>query len=237
MTTRVTAPMEALAEQSAEAFRMWVSFFPTAPLFGVEWQFANLAEQSNKAALEAVSTVFETTSAQMAAGEAQIVSIAEDVAKDAGGTVAEIAEAVPAALTEAAEIGTETTAEVTGAMTDASFEAMDAAVETAVTAADQALASVEQAVASLSEVEVPNIAASLPENLFEMAPEMPDDLKQIKGIGPGLEGQLNALGIYQIEQIAALSEANLVWIDENLTAFKGRCFRDDWVGQAQALLD
>jgi predicted flap endonuclease-1-like 5' DNA nuclease len=67
------------------------------------------------------------------------------------------------------------------------------------------------------------------------APAEPDDLKMIRGIGPGLESKLNALGVYTFDQIASFSTDDLVWIDENLTAFKGRCFRDDWVGQARSL--
>jgi NADH-quinone oxidoreductase subunit E len=75
-----------------------------------------------------------------------------------------------------------------------------------------------------------------PANLYAEAPSDADDLKLIKGIGPGLESQLNAIGVYRFDQIAELSEANLVWINENLTSFKGRCFRDDWVGQAKELM-
>ncbi len=58
----------------------------------------------------------------------------------------------------------------------------------------------------------------------------------IKGIGPSLEGKLNALGIYKFEQIADFTEENLTWIDDHLVTFKGRCFRDDWVGQAKGLM-
>jgi len=63
-----------------------------------------------------------------------------------------------------------------------------------------------------------------------------DDLKQIKGVGPKLETMLNDLGIYRFDQIAAFSEANLAWVDDKLTVFKGRPLRDDWVAQARALL-
>ncbi|MGR3570945.1 NADH-quinone oxidoreductase subunit E [Brevirhabdus sp.] len=62
-----------------------------------------------------------------------------------------------------------------------------------------------------------------------------DDLKQIRGIGPKLERQLNALGFYHLDQIAALSEEELIWLDDNLEGFRGRAGRDDWVGQAGAL--
>ena len=62
-----------------------------------------------------------------------------------------------------------------------------------------------------------------------------DDLRRIKGIGPKNEGVLNSLGLYHYEQIAALTPANIAWLDAYLK-FPGRIARDDWVGQAKALL-
>jgi NADH-quinone oxidoreductase subunit E len=62
-----------------------------------------------------------------------------------------------------------------------------------------------------------------------------DDLRRIKGIGPRNEGVLNSLGLYHYEQIAALTPANIAWLDAYLK-FPGRIARDDWVGQAKALL-
>lgn len=64
-----------------------------------------------------------------------------------------------------------------------------------------------------------------------------DDLKKISGVGPKLEEQLNAAGVYHYDQIASWSAAEVAWADENLTKFKGRISRDDWVGQAKALLN
>jgi predicted flap endonuclease-1-like 5' DNA nuclease len=63
----------------------------------------------------------------------------------------------------------------------------------------------------------------------------PDDLRRIRGIGPKNEGVLNALGIYHYEQIAALTGSQVAWLD-NYLKFHGRIARDDWVGQAQALV-
>lgn len=62
-----------------------------------------------------------------------------------------------------------------------------------------------------------------------------DDLKQIKGIGPGLERMCNALGIYHFDQIAAWGGDELAWIDQNLKGFKGRASRDNWIDQAKVL--
>ena len=62
-----------------------------------------------------------------------------------------------------------------------------------------------------------------------------DDLKQIKGVGPKLEVLCNELGFYHFDQIAAWSDAEVAWVDENLKGFKGRVSRDNWVAQAKTL--
>ena len=62
-----------------------------------------------------------------------------------------------------------------------------------------------------------------------------DDLKRIKGVGPKLETILNEMGIYQFGQIAAWTDAEIAWVDENLTGFKGRASRDNWVEQSKSL--
>ncbi|MEM6889943.1 MAG: hypothetical protein AAF636_17655 [Pseudomonadota bacterium] len=63
-----------------------------------------------------------------------------------------------------------------------------------------------------------------------------DDLKLIGGVGPKLEGTLNSLGIWHFEQVAALTEQDIAWVDERLR-FKGRIERDDWLGQAKILAE
>jgi NADH-quinone oxidoreductase subunit E len=63
----------------------------------------------------------------------------------------------------------------------------------------------------------------------------PDDLKQIKGVGPKLEELLHSMGFYHYDQIAAWTADEVAWVDENLEGFKGRVSRDDWVGQAKSL--
>lgn len=71
--------------------------------------------------------------------------------------------------------------------------------------------------------------------LFTERPLRVDNLKRIKGIGPKLENMLNDLGIYQFEQIAMFTLKDLAWVDDNLSAFKGRAKRDNWVAQAASL--
>ncbi len=65
-------------------------------------------------------------------------------------------------------------------------------------------------------------------------PDKPDDLKAISGVGPKLEQVLNSLGIWTYDQIAALTAAEIDWIEDYLS-FKGRIGRDDWQGQARKL--
>ena len=62
-----------------------------------------------------------------------------------------------------------------------------------------------------------------------------DDLKRIKGIGPVIEGTLNEEGVYHFQQIADFTPDNVKWVDKNV-AIPGRVHRDDWIGQAKALL-
>ncbi|WPP50388.1 helix-hairpin-helix domain-containing protein [Catalinimonas niigatensis] len=62
-----------------------------------------------------------------------------------------------------------------------------------------------------------------------------DDLKKIKGIGPALEKQLNAIGIHSFQQIAQLSAKDIEKIEEQMNGFSGRIERDQWITQAKTL--
>lgn len=63
-----------------------------------------------------------------------------------------------------------------------------------------------------------------------------DDLKLIKGVGPAIEKTLNELGIFRYEQIAGISEYEIDRIAERLRGLRTRIYREDWIGQARALL-
>ena len=63
-----------------------------------------------------------------------------------------------------------------------------------------------------------------------------DDLKRIKGIGPTLEKKLKSQGITQFAQIAKWTEADREKFSE-LLSFKGRIEREEWVQQAQVLVN
>jgi predicted flap endonuclease-1-like 5' DNA nuclease len=75
-----------------------------------------------------------------------------------------------------------------------------------------------------------------PQGLYPAAPDKVDDLQQIRGIGEGFERGLNKLGFYRYSQLAGLSAPEIVWVENNLPTFRGRVERDDWPGQAAALI-
>ena len=63
----------------------------------------------------------------------------------------------------------------------------------------------------------------------------PDDLVQLKGIGPKLAAMLNSRGLIRFDQIANLTPAQIDDLDESLGAFRGRLARDHVVTQAYYL--
>ncbi len=62
-----------------------------------------------------------------------------------------------------------------------------------------------------------------------------DDLKLIWGVGQKLEIMLHEMGIFHFDQIAAWTQMNLLWVDQNLKSFKGRALRDGWIEQSKKL--
>jgi predicted flap endonuclease-1-like 5' DNA nuclease len=63
----------------------------------------------------------------------------------------------------------------------------------------------------------------------------PDDLIQLKGVGPKFAAMLNERGITRFDQIAKLSPGQVETIDASLGAFRGRFERDRIVEQADYL--
>ena len=59
-----------------------------------------------------------------------------------------------------------------------------------------------------------------------------DDLTAIIGIGPKAASKLNALGIFEVRQLAELAEDAVRSLDEQL---HGRPSREDWFGQARRM--
>ncbi len=63
----------------------------------------------------------------------------------------------------------------------------------------------------------------------------PDDLLQLKGVGPVLNKLLISLGVRRFDQIAGWSASDIATVDAHLGNFKGRIARDNWVEQAGLL--
>lgn len=81
----------------------------------------------------------------------------------------------------------------------------------------------------------PATGGKKPETLSAARAGGPDDLKQIKGVGPKLEALLHSMGFYHFDQIASWGADEIAWVDQNLQGFKGRVSRDEWVSQAKIL--
>ncbi|KNG92486.1 NADH-quinone oxidoreductase subunit E [Pseudaestuariivita atlantica] len=78
-------------------------------------------------------------------------------------------------------------------------------------------------------------AGTKPQTLSAARDGGPDNLKNIKGVGPKLEALLHRLGFFHFDQIASWSDDEVAWVDRNLEGFKGRVTRDAWVEQAKTL--
>jgi NADH-quinone oxidoreductase subunit E len=70
--------------------------------------------------------------------------------------------------------------------------------------------------------------------LFEKQEGPADDLKLISGVGPVLEGKLNAIGITKWSQVATMTPYQITALESSLN-FKGRVARDNWLQQAYVL--
>lgn len=186
----------------------WISLWPTAPLFGVPWRFQKMFPAL------AWFNPADTLARMNAASLAEAVKASEEMAA----SMVHAQEDSAAAIVEMAEHA----AEVLEAQEE--VEAAEIAPEPTMPEALD-LPAAEDA----DTLEAPAM-------LYDLPPEQSDDLKLIKGVGPKLEGMLNAMGIYRFDQIASFSDANLRWVDANLTSFKGRPLPDDWVTQARDLL-
>ncbi|MEZ5778445.1 MAG: NADH-quinone oxidoreductase subunit E [Paracoccaceae bacterium] len=108
--------------------------------------------------------------------------------------------------------------------------------------ADKTGITVQEARALAKGNPAPKVAAAAaqpkkPRALKAARKEGADDLKMIKGVGPKLEKLLNRLGFYHFDQVAAWTDEELAWVDDNLEGFKGRASRDGWTVQARLLAE
>jgi predicted flap endonuclease-1-like 5' DNA nuclease len=69
----------------------------------------------------------------------------------------------------------------------------------------------------------------------DMSGGQPDNLKEIKGVGPKLEETLHENGITRFAQIAAWTEADVDRFAEVIGRMGSRIRTDDWVAQARIL--
>ncbi len=82
----------------------------------------------------------------------------------------------------------------------------------------------------------PSLVPRLPNRVPPARAFEADDLKQISGVGPALEGKLNALNIYTYEQMAALTPEVISELEYTLEFISDRIVQENWVGQAQKIL-
>ena len=87
----------------------------------------------------------------------------------------------------------------------------------------------------------PEAPAASPESkpvLFDEAEFGPgDDLKQINGVGPGLERALHRAGVWYFWQISGWNDGHVNYMDSHLDGFKGRIRRHNVVEQATELAE
>lgn len=137
-------------------------------------------------------------------------------------------------------------AKVKAAFAAKSAAAADAPAQKAETAPKPAASKTEAPKTEAPKAAAPKAAKLAPASAVEgeKEPELlqaardgnADDLKQLKGVGPKLEGVLNSLGVYHFDQVASWGAEEIAWVDARLK-FKGRIERDGWVDQARILAE
>ncbi|MEM9781704.1 MAG: hypothetical protein AAF899_04430 [Pseudomonadota bacterium] len=280
--TTATEELRRWQKPTEDAFAFFISFYPTAPMFGVDYRFAAYTKVDGgakpltpvappkakpikakapapvKAVTKAVAEVADKPAVKAAAPKPVAVAAAPASSAPVKPTAEKPATAKPTPVKAApAKTAPAKTAPAKTAPTKAAapkeapatvepmakVAAAPASKPASKPASAQAPAQAQAPSPAPSSAPAPTAEAApapktdaTPKMLMAKAPAKPDDLKLIKGIGPALEKQLNGLGIHTFAQIAKMTKKDLTWVDDNLKAFKGRCFRDDWVGQAKAHL-
>lgn len=126
-----------------------------------------------------------------------------------------------------------TTVRISEILTDGAKPSKKAAAKPAAEKADKKEAKAEAApkAAKKEAKATETVAAAAP--LFTAPKGEPDDLVEIKGIGPVAAGQLKEQGITTFAQLAGLTEADIAKIDENMPFSADQI--KDWQEQAKAL--
>ncbi|MBX3349391.1 MAG: hypothetical protein KF747_11665 [Nitrospira sp.] len=92
---------------------------------------------------------------------------------------------------------------------------------------------VRLALVSEQEGSLNHVGAGEPSDEGQVAEELPDDLKQIRGVGPALERFLHKRGVFWFSQVATWSQADIDKFEFLLPNFGGRIQRENWVRSAQ----
>lgn len=75
------------------------------------------------------------------------------------------------------------------------------------------------------------------ENFGHADASQTQDLTRINGIGPYIEQKLNEIGIYNYQQISRFKDEDIRVLTELIDFFPGRIERDNWVEQADDLVN
>lgn len=129
---------------------------------------------------------------------------------------------------------------MTGQWASAFLSAMETQAEATAATADAAGAEVRESEPEAKapvEAQAPKAkrAAKTPKAPKAEAAKGADDLKRISGIGPKLATVLAARGVSGFAALAGMDEKALGALDAEL-GLDGRILRDDWAGQAKAIL-
>lgn len=115
--------------------------------------------------------------------------------------------------------------------------ALESALAPAPVASEQEVDS--EAIASAAAAAASGAAGLMGSSPPKQAPptaQAADDLQRIRGIGPKIAGILHELGVERYQQIAGWTPDEVEAINAQLK-FKGRIEREEWIAQAQALLE
>ena len=85
-------------------------------------------------------------------------------------------------------------------------------------------------------VEEPTASDSFRSRFTPSTWQTKDDLTLISGIGPVIQRKLNELGIYSFQQISELTPELVDRVSRGIKFFPDRIGRDNWIGQAAALM-
>ncbi len=206
----------------------WTSLSPMAPFFGVTWRFADLeadAPAPRRASKPKRSPIRkDAVDAEVVTAPTKPVAAKPAAPKPAPAKPEAAApKAKPAAPAKAEPVKAEAPKpEASKAETVKAEPAKAEPVKAAPVKAEPAKAEPVKDAPKPAASPAPKTAA--------------DDLTLLKGVGPKMAANLKAQGVTSFADIAAWDDAKIDQMDEALGGLPGRIRRDDWVGQAKALL-